>query len=76
MWTNRSPMWMNCLMWTESDILNVSIRYAICSRGDLRSGGNASAGGCYDTKVTSYKYGAMQIKAEAINGPSQVPTPN
>ena len=35
--------------------------YAICSRGDLKSKG-ASPGGCYDTKVTSYNYGAKELK--------------
>lgn len=27
--------------------------------------------GCYDTKVTSYKNGAMQGKADIINGPTR-----
>jgi len=42
--------------------------YAICSRGDLRPK-NASASGCYDTKVTSYKFGAMRHKLQAVNSP-------
>lgn len=43
---------------------------AICSRGDLRED-SPTPGGCYDTKVTSYKFGAMELRAQAINGPSQ-----
>lgn len=42
--------------------------YAICSRGDLHAK-NATADGCYDTKVTSYKFGALQGLAQAVNGP-------
>ena len=48
---------------------NPNPMYAICSRGDLKSKG-ASPGGCYDTKVTSYNYGAKELKAQAINGPT------
>eukprot|EP00949_MAST-11_sp_MAST-11-sp1_P001690 g1690.t1 len=44
--------------------------YAICSRGDLRKA-SPSPGGCYDTKVTSYSYGMMELKAQAINGPTR-----
>lgn len=40
---------------------------AICSRGDLSTG--PSPGGCYDTKVTSYKLQAQMI-SQAINGPT------
>ena len=43
--------------------------YAICSRGDLKLK-DASPGGCYDTKVTSFNYGAKELKAQAINGPT------
>jgi len=42
--------------------------YAICARGDLHWT-NASADGCYDSKVTSFNSGAMQLRAKAINGP-------
>jgi len=42
--------------------------YAICSRGDLAD--NPTTGGCYDTKVTSYLYGAKSSKAQIINGPT------
>ena len=47
---------------------NPNPMYAICSRGDLKSKG-PSPGGCYDTKLTSYNYGAKDLKAQAINGP-------
>ena len=43
---------------------------AICMRGDLGHGGNGGAGGCYDTKVTSYNHGFFNLSAEAVNGPS------
>ena len=43
--------------------------YAICSRGDLKSSG-ASAGGCYDTKVTSWRNGFFDQRASVINGPT------
>ena len=39
---------------------------AICSRGDLAG----SAGGCYDTKVTSWSW-FQKSKASIINGPTQ-----
>jgi len=42
--------------------------YAICSRGDLHWT-NASANGCYDSKVTSFNFGATRLRAQAINGP-------
>jgi len=56
--------------------------YAICSRGDLAPskkdshgpafiGTSGSAGGCYDTKVTSYLHGFFNQSAEAINGPTR-----
>lgn len=45
--------------------------YAICSRYDLAASNNPSPGGCYDTKATSYKYGAQDRKAQAINGPTR-----
>lgn len=48
---------------------NPNPMYAICSRGDLKSKG-PSPGGCYDTKLTSYNYGAKDLKAQAINGPT------
>jgi hypothetical protein len=41
----------------------------ICSRGDLTATGK-SPFGCYDTKVTSYRYGASKLKAEILNGPT------
>lgn len=41
---------------------------AICMRGDLGHGGAGSAGGCYDTKVTSYNHGFWNLSAEAVNG--------
>lgn len=41
--------------------------YAICSRGDLHRR-NASANGCYDTKVTSYNFGVRDGHASAVNG--------
>eukprot|EP00511_Aplanochytrium_stocchinoi_P002354 CAMPEP_0204838798 /NCGR_PEP_ID=MMETSP1346-20131115/31935_1 /ASSEMBLY_ACC=CAM_ASM_000771 /TAXON_ID=215587 /ORGANISM="Aplanochytrium stocchinoi, Strain GSBS06" /LENGTH=451 /DNA_ID=CAMNT_0051975051 /DNA_START=41 /DNA_END=1396 /DNA_ORIENTATION=+ len=47
--------------------------YAICSRGDLidgKNGNRKSPMGCYDTKVTSFQYGALDRKAEIINGPT------
>jgi hypothetical protein len=40
---------------------------AICSRGDLASGG--SPDGCYDTKVSSYSSFATQ-SSFVINGPT------
>ena len=43
---------------------------AICMRGDLAAGGTGRAGGCYDTKVTSFLHGALQLRAEAVSGPS------
>jgi hypothetical protein len=43
--------------------------WAICARGDLSSSG-ATPGGCYDTKVTQYKW-VETATAEAINGPTQ-----
>ena len=48
---------------------NPNPMYAICSRGDLKPT-NPSAGGCYDTKVTSYKNGAKDLRAQALNGPT------
>jgi hypothetical protein len=42
---------------------------AVCSRFDLAS--PPSAGGCYDSKVTSYAYQSQMI-SEAINGPTTV----
>lgn len=42
--------------------------YAICARGDLHWK-NASADGCYDSKVTSFNFGATRLRAQAINGP-------
>ena len=44
--------------------------YAICSRGDLRNPG-PSAGGCYDTKVTSHLHGFWKRTASVINGPTR-----
>ena len=41
----------------------------ICSRGDLTATGK-SPFGCYDTKVTSFRYGAPQLKAEILNVPT------
>jgi hypothetical protein len=41
---------------------------AICSRFDLETK-SPSAGGCYDTKVTSYSL-AISLISEAINGPT------
>eukprot|EP00729_Bicosta_minor_P011971 gene11971-23531_t len=46
---------------------------AICMRGDLGHGGAGSAGGCYDTKVTSYNHGFWNLSAEAVNGSSTNP---
>lgn len=46
--------------------------YAICARDDLAAQ-NPRAGGCYDTKVSSYLYGAKDRKCEAINGPTRSP---
>eukprot|EP01062_Namystynia_karyoxenos_P021923 TRINITY_DN18365_c0_g1_i1.p2 TRINITY_DN18365_c0_g1~~TRINITY_DN18365_c0_g1_i1.p2 ORF type:complete len:569 (+),score=213.54 TRINITY_DN18365_c0_g1_i1:81-1709(+) len=43
---------------------------AICCRGDLRPGSAASAGGCYDTKVTHYAW-VKEMQAEIINGPTR-----
>lgn len=48
--------------------------YAICARGDLHRS-NATAKGCYDTKVTSFTYGAMSQKAQAVNGPGGLSLP-
>eukprot|EP00928_Gymnodinium_smaydae_P089142 TRINITY_DN73143_c0_g1_i1.p1 TRINITY_DN73143_c0_g1~~TRINITY_DN73143_c0_g1_i1.p1 ORF type:complete len:614 (+),score=131.30 TRINITY_DN73143_c0_g1_i1:129-1970(+) len=44
--------------------------YAICSRGDLHAK-NATAEGCYDSKVTSYMHGAMALRADAVSGPTR-----
>ena len=44
--------------------------YAICSRGDLRTPG-PSAGGCYDTKVTSHLHGFWNRTASVVNGPTR-----
>ncbi len=44
---------------------------AICMRGDLDPS-NSWVGGGYDTKVTSYLYGFMELKSEIVNGPSSV----
>lgn len=43
---------------------------AICMRGDLADGGWGSAGGCYDSKVTSYLHGFRNLTADVVNGPS------
>lgn len=43
---------------------------AICMRGDLNDNGKGSAGGCYDTKVTSFLHGFFNQTCEAVNGPS------
>jgi hypothetical protein len=43
---------------------------AICMRGDLAHGGTGSAGGCYDTKVTSHNTGFWNLTAQVVNGPS------
>ena len=42
---------------------------AICSRGDLDPS-SPYAGGCYDTKVTSYSMMTKNFGAEIINGPT------
>eukprot|EP00928_Gymnodinium_smaydae_P013326 TRINITY_DN14870_c0_g3_i2.p1 TRINITY_DN14870_c0_g3~~TRINITY_DN14870_c0_g3_i2.p1 ORF type:complete len:578 (+),score=72.87 TRINITY_DN14870_c0_g3_i2:112-1845(+) len=44
--------------------------HTICARGDLLNV-HPSTSGCYDSKVTSYKYGSLQLRAQAINGPTQ-----
>merc|ERR1712151_829013 len=49
---------------------NVDYGAAICMRGDLADAGNGKAGGCYDTKVTSYLHGFWNLTAEIVNGPS------
>eukprot|EP00933_Yihiella_yeosuensis_P021248 TRINITY_DN16861_c0_g1_i1.p1 TRINITY_DN16861_c0_g1~~TRINITY_DN16861_c0_g1_i1.p1 ORF type:complete len:581 (-),score=106.92 TRINITY_DN16861_c0_g1_i1:191-1861(-) len=49
---------------------NVDYSAAICMRGDLGKNGEGFAGGCYDTKVTSYNNGFWERKAEIVNGPS------
>ncbi|EFN51549.1 hypothetical protein CHLNCDRAFT_140007 [Chlorella variabilis] len=41
---------------------------AVCGRGDLDPA-NPVPRGCFDTKVTSYSL-AMQLQAEAVNGPT------
>ena len=38
--------------------------------GDLESGGFGKAGGCYDSKVTSYNTGFRNLTAQVVNGPS------
>ncbi|CAE8581208.1 unnamed protein product [Polarella glacialis] len=43
---------------------------AICMRGDLADNGRGGAGGCYDTKVTSFRHGFWDLAAEVVNGPS------
>eukprot|EP00301_Raphidiophrys_heterophryoidea_P026697 c9280_g1_i1.p1 GENE.c9280_g1_i1~~c9280_g1_i1.p1 ORF type:complete len:582 (+),score=118.61 c9280_g1_i1:45-1790(+) len=43
-------------------------RWAICARGDL--GAPVKAGGCYDTKVTSYLLGAQNLTTHIISGPT------
>mmetsp|Transcript_30716 Transcript_30716/g.80404 ORF Transcript_30716/g.80404 Transcript_30716/m.80404 type:complete len:565 (+) Transcript_30716:27-1721(+) len=43
---------------------------ALCMRGDLSDGGKGGAGGCYDTKVTSWRHGFFNLTCEAVNGPS------
>lgn len=43
---------------------------AICMRGDLGKNGTSGAGGCYDTKVTSFNHGFWNLSAEVVNGPS------
>ena len=48
----------------------VDYHAAICMRGDLAGGGTGKAGGCYDSKVTSYLHGARELKASVVNGPS------
>ncbi len=45
---------------------------AICSRGDL-SGTSSSAGGCYDSKMTSASLFRDGRKAWAVNGPTTEP---
>jgi hypothetical protein len=44
---------------------------ALCMRGDLESGGQGGAGGCYDTKVTSSKL-FSKLTCEAVSGPSSI----
>merc|ERR1712232_1003831 len=45
---------------------------AICYRGDLADNGKGRAGGCYDTKVTSYRHGFWNLSAEIVNGPTSI----
>jgi hypothetical protein len=47
---------------------NVNYGAAVCMRGDLAPGGGA--GGCYDSKVTSYLHGFRTLEADVVNGPS------
>lgn len=51
---------------------NVDYGAAICMRGDLAKGGKGTAGGCYDSKVTSHLHGFWKRTAEIVNGPSSV----
>lgn len=46
--------------------------YAICSRGDLGTGKAKRASGCYDTKVSSFRFrgGSQTLRASIINGPT------
>jgi len=48
--------------------------FAICARSDLHAT-NASTNGCYDTKVTSYQFGAMRQRAQALNSMSHYNLP-
>jgi len=43
---------------------------AICSRGDLLPGSQASPFGCYDTKVTNVTAMVPTLAMEAVNGPT------
>eukprot|EP00931_Biecheleriopsis_adriatica_P104277 TRINITY_DN78965_c0_g1_i1.p1 TRINITY_DN78965_c0_g1~~TRINITY_DN78965_c0_g1_i1.p1 ORF type:complete len:556 (-),score=112.29 TRINITY_DN78965_c0_g1_i1:91-1758(-) len=45
---------------------------AICMRGDLADKGEGTAGGCYDSKVTSYLHGFWNLTAQIVNGPSSI----
>merc|ERR1711871_1150701 len=52
---------------------SVSSGAALCMRGDLGKDGkfnDGGAGGCYDTKVTSFRTGFRRLSALAVNGPS------
>lgn len=53
-------------------ISNGAVDYgaAICMRGDLGHNNTGGAGGCYDSKVTSYANGFQHLCCDAVNGPS------